>query len=64
LDVSTQDEADHCQEIEVTFDPQTQVSVCRSEAGQPTQRLPVKSSTKGELMGELDMAQFANYRYA
>lgn len=52
------------QEIEITFDLQTQELVCRSQDGQITQRLPLKGLTKTELMGELDMAQFANYQYA
>jgi len=52
------------QEIEITFDPLTQDLVCRSEDGQTTHRLPVKGLTKANLMGELDMAQFANYQYA
>jgi hypothetical protein len=52
------------QEIEITFDPQTQELVCCSEDGQTTQRLPVKGLSKADLMGELDMAQFPNYQYA
>lgn len=52
------------QEIEITFDPQTQELVCRSEDGQATQRLPAKGLTKADLMGELDMAQFPDYQYA
>lgn len=52
------------QEIEITFDPQTQELICRSEDGQTTQRLPAKGLTKADLMGELDMAKFPNYQYA
>lgn len=52
------------QEIEITFDPQTQEFVCRSEDGQTTQRLPAKGLTKAVLMGELDMIQFPDYQYA
>ena len=52
------------QEIEITFDPQTQELVCRSEDGQTTQRLPAKGLTKADLLGELDMAQFPDYQYA
>lgn len=52
------------QEIEITFDPQTQEFVCRSEDGLVTQRLPAKGLTKVDLMGELDMAQFPDYQYA
>jgi len=52
------------QEIEITFDPQTQEFVCRSEDGQATQRLPAKGLTKADLMGELDMIQFPDYQYA
>jgi len=52
------------QEIEITFDPQTQEFICRSEDGQATQRLPAKGLTKAELMGELNMTQFPNYQYA
>jgi transposase InsO family protein len=52
------------QEIEITFDPQTQEFVCHSEDGQATQRLPAKGLTKADLMGELDMTQFPDYQYA
>jgi transposase len=52
------------QEIEITFEPQTQEFSCRSEDGQTTQRLPAKGLTKADLMGELDMIQFPNYQYA
>jgi len=52
------------QEIEITFDPQTQEFVCRSEDGQATQRLPAKGLTKADLMGELDMTRFPDYQYA
>ena len=52
------------QEIQITFDPQTQEFVCRSEDGQATQRLPAKGLTEADLMGELDLIQFPNYQYA
>lgn len=52
------------QEIEITFDSQTQELICRSEDGQTTQRLPAKGLRKADLMGELDIAQFTNYQYA
>lgn len=52
------------QEIEITFDPQTQELVCRSEDGHTTQRFPAKGLTKADLMGELDMTRFPNYQYA
>jgi transposase InsO family protein len=52
------------QEIEITFDPQTQEFVCRSEDGQATQRLSAKGLTKADLLGELDMTQFSAYQYA
>ena len=52
------------QEIEITFDPQTQEFICHSEDGQATQRLRAKGLTKADLMGELDMTQFPVYQYA
>lgn len=52
------------QEIEISFDPQTQELVCRSEDGQTTQRLSVMGLTKADLLGELDMAKFPDYQYA
>jgi hypothetical protein len=52
------------QEIEITFDPQTQEFICRSEDGQATQRLLAKGLTKADLMGELDMTRFPDYQYA
>jgi len=52
------------QEIQITFDPQTQEFVCCSQDGQATQRLPAKGLTKTDLMGEFDMAQFPDYQYA
>ena len=52
------------QEIEITFELQTQEFICRSEDGQATQRLKAKGLTKADLMGELDMAQFPDYQYA
>jgi transposase-like protein len=52
------------QQVEITFDAQTQEFVCRSADGQCTQRLQAKGLTKTDLMGELDMAQFPNYQYA
>ena len=52
------------QEIEITFDPQTQEFICHSEDGQATQRLRAQGLTKADLMGELDMTQFPVYQYA
>ncbi len=52
------------QQVEISFDAQTQEFVCHSEDGQRTQRLGAKGLTKPDLMGELDMAQFPNYQYA
>jgi hypothetical protein len=52
------------QEVEITFEPETQEFVCHSEDGQATQRLAANGLTKADLMGELDMAPFPDYQYA
>lgn len=52
------------QQVEISFDAQTQEFVCCSDDGQRTQPLQAKGPTKTDLMGELDMAQFPNYQYA
>ena len=49
------------QQVEISFDAQTQEFVCCSDDGQRTQLLQAKGPTKTDLMGELDMAQFPNY---
>lgn len=51
------------QEIEITFDRQTQEFICRSSTGQASLRMPAKGLTKVELMGELGMTQFTDCKY-
>lgn len=41
------------QQLEITFDPQTQEMVCRSEDGKKVIRLPAQGLDKSDLMGEL-----------
>ena len=41
------------QQLEITFDPQAQEMVCRSEDGESEIRFPIQGLTKSNLMGEL-----------
>jgi hypothetical protein len=52
------------QTVRVTFDSTTREYICTSPDGQQTERLKASGLTKTDLMGELNMAAFANHQYA
>ena len=52
------------QTVRITFDPNTHEYVVCSADGQQTERLIAQRLTQKDLMGELNMAAFANHQYA